>query len=486
MSLTIQTNAFGIALLKWKDQPLNTERYSTPFQKPVEMCPLVRYVANGRMIQIGMWQNPLVAVKHDANSAAWTFTIAPGLTVTRTIRAEDDTLFVGLTVDNQSKFDFTGLQYNPLNLPGRAFNMMALPGGPLAATGYLPNKDPVYIFADDGKASFFKNLGGGTPNLWGLWIWNGDSAMFACKPGESREFNLRYCFSEQAAQPWIERTRENFPMLLDWQDRRPIARMFISNPTHPDAHKAGNDPDCWFNGQFMKATTDPVTVSNFLRPVLTKAIANCKTANAQTLIVWDGTGARGQYMGGAGVDKPDEVKPFYHEVVDTCRANDIVPGFTDRAIRTRYSDGSLAWIEADAVNDVTVIMEHVSYMIAEYGDGKYVIYMDSDYTINGADYEKLNARFPNILFLSELQREMGDQSFFRFAGSYDETRQNIYLLPPHVRMLWPDAVQCTWYYSVSAYDNVLTDLAKQRGIIGFDAGDPVAAAKIKAIYAGAQ
>jgi len=113
------------------------------------------------------------------------------------------------------------------------------------------------------------------------------------EPGDEMagRFELRFADGQQGvrdmAMDVIEAFRERYPVRLDWPDRRPIGRVFMSSSYH--GHKSETNPRGWFNDPKIDVTTEQGR-ADFHKRVMDRAdrvIEVSKKRNGQGVIVWD-------------------------------------------------------------------------------------------------------------------------------------------------------------------------------------------------------
>jgi hypothetical protein len=264
---------------------------------------------------------------------------------------------------------------------------------------------------------------------------------------ESFSFSLRFGPPEATiaalARDVYEKFATDFPPLLKWLDRRPIAALFLSTSA---AGWAAN-PRGWLQDSTIDTAT-PAGVANFRRRVLAYAdgsIAILRKMNAQGMITWDVEGQQYphaiSYIGDPRVFETlaPEMRGVADEYFKRFRDAGLRVGVCIRPQRLEVMDGGVVRGQAPVTDPTDLLMEKVRY--AQKRWGATLFYVDSN--VNGDDlnpidaavFQKLAAAFPDSLFIPEHSR----MRYYAYAAPYRELRQGHASTAADVRAVYRDS-----------------------------------------------
>jgi len=252
--------------------------------------------------------------------------------------------------------------------------------------------------------------------------------------------------------------KKQYPMVLDWKDRRPIGTLFLANPytgwkTNPRGYLPGK-------GKNNDVTTEQ-GIQEFgaaLMEYADKSVEILKEANAQGVIVWDLEGAE-HYHPITYIAQPDklaqvapEMERFADAFFKKFREAGLKTGITIRpteVVPDPKKPGK--WTHIEVKDPVKLMDEKISYAKKRWGCT--IFYLDSNVFSNDwltPEQKKemkvewvmptsmladLMKKHPDILIIPEWSRWQD----YRYAAPYASVNLGQTTTSPILRAIYPDA-----------------------------------------------
>ena len=252
--------------------------------------------------------------------------------------------------------------------------------------------------------------------------------------------------------------QKQYPMVLDWKDRRPIGTLFLANPytgwkTNPRGYLPGK-------GKNNDVTTEQ-GIQEFgaaLMEYADKSVEILKEANAQGVIVWDLEGAE-HYHPITYIAQPDklaqiapEMERFADAFFKKFREAGLKTGITIRpteVVPDPKKPGK--WTHIEVKDPVKLMDEKISYAKKRWGCT--IFYLDSNVFSNDwltPEQKKemkvewvmptsmladLMKKHPDILIIPEWSRWQD----YRYAAPYASVNLGQTTTSPILRAIYPDA-----------------------------------------------
>jgi HEAT repeat protein len=287
------------------------------------------------------------------------------------------------------------------------------------------------------------------------WFYNPGRTV---APGKSDEYHVSLSFGPAATpvgelcKEFLEHFRAQWPMTLNWPDRRPLGRIFLCNPmtgwkTNPRGYLFGK-------GEKNDVTT-PDGLAQFKADLLKHAdrcVEVLKQGDCQGVIVWDLEGAEFwhpmTYIG-----NPQELAMASPEM-DRC-ADEFFKRFTDVGLKvgvcirpTEIFADKKIWVRfwhRDVQDPVALIGRKIEYARKRWGCT--IFYLDSNVFGSGWDVDvkgvpwvmptrmiqELNRRYPDVLVIPEW--ELG--SYYPYSGPYKAFQLGQIASNANAKAIWP-------------------------------------------------
>jgi hypothetical protein len=255
-----------------------------------------------------------------------------------------------------------------------------------------------------------------------------------------------------------ERYARAYPRELEWEDRRPIGRLFISTSPRKDFPPPGN-PRGWFNARNVDIRTEE-GLKAFQERALKwadNAVNVLKSMHAQGMIIWDVEGQEyphaTSYLGDPR-SLPPEFEPIADEWFSKFSDVGLRTGLTirpQRPVRTAYGDKVFQLGFSGRRDRVKNLSAKISYAKKRWGCT--IFYMDSNVhwagdpvKIPGAEgysaavdarmLAEVTRQHPDVLILPEWEAIRT----YAYGAPYTQLNYNKLTLPPQpVRRTYPDA-----------------------------------------------
>ncbi len=382
-------------------------------------------------------------------------------------RISDNDIEINTTIENIGNQIIRGvdIQLGTLRFP-------STPAGFNGDPRLNPNRDaPAYLEADSADAKddwqvLVKNQTPARPLIWGFpysidkpanrtypliistrgvnWLGNLldpyiDKPLL---PGASEHIKLVLHFGTPAQiaavkQQVLADYAQQFPMLLKWNDRRPIGMAVLS--TSDVAHHSKTNPRGWL----MDPKLDASNAAEFKKRMLDYArntVRVCKAMNAQGVVVWDIEGQEfphaTSYLGDPR-SLPPESDAIADDFFRVLRDGGLKVGLCvrpQRPVRGAY-DNSVQQIETE--NPAQTLIDKIAYAKKRWGAT--LFYVDSNGDPNvpfpAAVFEQVLAANPDVLLIPEHQ----SARYYRATAPYDELRGGVASTPGWAREIYPRA-----------------------------------------------
>jgi hypothetical protein len=306
-----------------------------------------------------------------------------------------------------------------------------------------------------GNHGFNGNFGNGDTNRVQLETAKGETVA----PGAERTWLISLRFApggtptaEMAAEVYREFAKR-FPPILKWEDRRPIAAIFLAR----DNTKWKTNPRGWFNDEKLDITTDAgrVVFRDRLMKHADTCIAEMKKTGAQGMIVWDIEGAEMPhavtYLG------DPRFLPTSAPEMDAV-ADEYFKKFLDAGLKTGVcirpsrmvpdpAKREGPWKHVQVDDHVGEMADKIAYAKKRWGCT--IFYMDTNvkwekgmwqgpsWLIHSRDMRDLCARHPDVLIFPEF----GRFGYYGACGVYAELRGGKTHTDERIRAAYPNA--CT-------------------------------------------
>jgi hypothetical protein len=345
-------------------------------------------------------------------------------------------------------------------------------------------------------------------------LYNTDEDL-SIEPGQTRELKLSLRVGKpggglpELAPDHLERFRKKHPPILNWTDRRPIGRVFMSS-VHQQ-HKSATNPRGWFNEPKIDITTE-AGLQAFRKRLQDRArgtVNITKKVGGQGVIVWDLEGQEfphaTSYIGDPRVLKEfaPEMDQFADEFFKVMVDGGIRVGVCIRpSIPTIHEPGEPGQRKARQGNLGFDIVDNLSDKI-EYAKKRWgctLFYMDTNvewYRDRAGKMQsrlllperihELARRHPDVLIVPEFARP----SYFGAVAVYGELREHgfghIAGTSPDIIELYPDAFRVVSIHEgkiQERWDELVRNV-KRGDVLFFDAWyDPPVNRTVEAIYRG--
>ncbi len=274
-------------------------------------------------------------------------------------------------------------------------------------------------------------------------------------PGQTktRQFTLR--FAPAGTDPYapdnylhdlFEKYHAAHPMLVQWDDRRPILQeTWTANgiPVTPQ------NPRCYYTQQDLRTEAGKV---NFRAELMGRAdsyIANLKKANAQGIVFWSIEGIEGVSVLYEGDPTRIALAPEmeYKDASGVATVDAFLKRFTDAGFRVGHclrpqELRGTPLVHHDVAEPAKVLIDKIRYCQKRWGST--LFYMDSTVKPNGQGgwdalagsvYRQVHEACPDVLLMPENQCA----DVYAYAAPYDESNHYVYQTPRKVRAIWPGA-----------------------------------------------
>jgi hypothetical protein len=283
-------------------------------------------------------------------------------------------------------------------------------------------------------------------------------------PHATDKFRVSLLFADPTAsdaelsQEINEHIKKQYPMVLDWKDRRPIGTLFLANPhtgwaTNPRGYLPGK-------GKNNDVTTEQ-GIQEFgaaLMEYADKSVEILKEANAQGVIVWDLEGAE-HYHPITYIAQPDklaqvapEMERFADAFFKKFREAGLKTGITIRpteVVPDPKKPGK--WTHIEVKDPVKLMDEKITYAKKRWGCT--IFYLDSnvfsndwltpeqkkemkvEWTMPTSMLADLMKKHPDILIIPEWSRRQD----YRYAAPYASVNLGQTITSPILRTIYPDA-----------------------------------------------
>ncbi len=256
-------------------------------------------------------------------------------------------------------------------------------------------------------------------------------------PGGSDTFSITLHFNAQDRPQVLANYAKQFPMLLQWDDRRPIGMVMMSS-SEAQLHSDSN-PRGWFNDPAL----DVKNAAEFKKRVLARAdesVRILKAMNAQGAVVWDIEGQQfphaTSYLGDPR-SLPPEIDAVADEFFKVFRDAGLKIGVTirpQRPIRSAYGEN----VEQVEVPDAAqTLIDKIAYAKKRWNCS--LFYVDSNGDPNvpfpAQIFEHVLAAHPDVLLMPEHQTART----YRSGAPYDELRGGVTGTLDWVRDIYPRA-----------------------------------------------
>jgi len=252
--------------------------------------------------------------------------------------------------------------------------------------------------------------------------------------------------------------KNQYPMVLDWKDRRPIGTLFLANPytgwkTNPRGYLPGKGKD--------NDVTTEQGLQEFgaaLMAYADKSVEILKEANAQGVIIWDLEGAE-HYHPITYIAQPDklaqiapEMERFADAFFKKFREAGLKTGVTIRpteVVPDPKRPGK--WTHIEVKDPVKLMDDKITYAKKRWGCT--IFYLDSnvfgndwltpeqkkelkvDWTMPTTMLADLMKKHPDILIIPEWSRWQD----YRYAAPYSSVNLGQTTTSPILRAIYPDA-----------------------------------------------
>jgi hypothetical protein len=252
--------------------------------------------------------------------------------------------------------------------------------------------------------------------------------------------------------------KKQYPMVLDWKDRRPIGTLFLANPhtgwkTNPRGYLPGKGKD--------NDVTTEEGIQAFgaaLMEYADKSLEILKEANAQGVIVWDLEGAE-HYHPITYIAQPDklaqiapEMERFADEFFKKFRDAGLKTGITIRpteVVPDPKRPGK--WTHIEVKDPVKLMDDKITYAKKRWGCT--IFYLDSnvfandwltpeqkkemkvEWVIPTSMLADLMKKHPDILIIPEWSRWQD----YRYSAPYSSVNLGQTTTSPTLRAIYPDA-----------------------------------------------
>jgi HEAT repeat protein len=251
---------------------------------------------------------------------------------------------------------------------------------------------------------------------------------------------------------------KQYPMVLDWKDRRPIGTIFLANPhtgwaTNPRGYLPGK-------GKNNDVTTEQ-GIQEFgtaLMQYADKSVEILKEANAQGVIVWDLEGAE-HYHPITYIAQPDKLKQIAPEMDRF--ADEFFKKFRDAGLRTGITIRPTEvvpdpkrpgkWTHIEVKDPVKLMDDKITYAKKRWGCT--IFYLDSnvfandwltpeqkkemkvEWVIPTSMLADLMEKHPDVLIIPEWV----NLSDYRYAAPYSSVNLGSSITAPSIRAIYPKA-----------------------------------------------
>ena len=282
------------------------------------------------------------------------------------------------------------------------------------------------------------------------------------EPGESFDFEIALRYRpervgiEVIAPELVAEFREEFPFVMQWDDRRPIARVFLSSSA--DEARTASNPRGWLNDGSIDVFTEEgqQEFRRRMHAYIDQVVENCKKNDAQGVLIWDFEGF--EFLPATFVGDPRELKQLAPEMERF--ADEFLKKFSDAGIRIgmtirpsiiRYrtdDDGVVTPIHGNMGFDIIQNMaDKIKYAKDRWGAE--IFYVDTNIqwyfsAVNGKptsrvipakDMIRLAQMHPDVLIFPEF----GSAAYYSALAVYGELRGGRASTSSEVRTLYPDA-----------------------------------------------
>lgn len=261
-------------------------------------------------------------------------------------------------------------------------------------------------------------------------------------PGASERIKLVLHFGTRAQiaqvrQQALADYARRFPMLLKWDDRRPIGMAVLS--TSDEAHHSKTNPRGWL----LDPTLDVSNTVEFKKRMLDYAretVRHCKEADAQGVIVWDLEGQEfphaTSYLGDPRA-LPPESEAIADEFFQILRDGGLKVGLCvrpQRPIRSAYGSGVE---QIETPNPAQTLIDKIAYAKKRWGATMFYVDSNGDPNVPfpAQVFEQVLAAHPDVLLIPEHQ----SARYYRLGAPYDELRGGVASTPDWARALYPRA-----------------------------------------------
>lgn len=449
----------------------------------------------------------------DRDSATWTLTYSWG-TATVQYLAEGSRLKMITTVTNGGKEPMIAFWVKPLYIkfPKPLEGWPWKKGGGKMST---PRHEPVIATAEYGPATLAVTLdevdrpvkaGLNGPEPIGRdrsqqqhavflnTIQSDPAGSLVIAPGQEATYQVSVRIAapgatdRQIAPDVVEAFLEKYPPVLDWPDRRPVGRVFMSSAY--EAHQSETNPRGWFNNPKIDVVSGEGR-AEFRKEVLAwadRVIRMSRMYDAQGVIVWDIEGQQFPHAT-SYIGDPRALKELAPEM--DAVADEYFKAIRDAGFRVgicirpsiirvkRNEDGELTARQGNMGFDMVKNMsDKIKYARDRWGCTLFYLdtnsrwYFDRDKQARSerlppAWYYQLHKQHPDVLIIPEHE----SLAVFGATAPYGETRPhrfgNTFATSQRVLNYYPDA-----FMVISATEKELKDQAKRKRIVnGVKRGD---------------
>ncbi len=408
------------------------------------------------------------SLKHLLDASSKRVTIeGPSLRASSTWTAAGDDLSIDAQIQNTSGQIIRGVDLQPLTL-----RFPAQPQGFNGDPRLDPNRDaPALIEAASADAKddwdvLIENQTPARPLIWGFpysidrpahrtypliastqgldWLGRRFDPYIdkPLLPGASEHIKLVLHFGTRAqiqkvrAQVLADWARQ-FPMVFQWDDRRPIGMAVLS--TSDEGHHSKTNPRGWL----LDPKLDVSNTAEFRKRMLDYArntVRVCKAMNAQGVIVWDLEGQEfphaTSYIGDPR-SLPPESEKIADEFFQVLKDGGLKVGLCvrpQRPVRGAY-DNTVQQVETE--NPAQTLIDKITYARKRWNATMFYVDSNGDpnVPIPAQIFEQVHAAVPDVLLIPEQQ----DARYYRSTAPYDELRGGVTSTPAWARALYPRA-----------------------------------------------